>query len=170
MPRSKPSSRRSDPNKAAKHMFVYIPTDKFCLYLYVLGATFYIGSWFVLKAMDLFDVDDYFEASEVDVLSRIQCPVLVMGATTDMIFPIKQQRELADRLRNSGASALTFLCEALMIENESCNTFNLVNVCSRVQLFHHFRFISASVIRAADALPGTLCGECITKRAATAQC
>ena len=35
-------------------------------------------------------------------LSRVSCPVMVIGVQTDILFPIVQQRELASTLESSG--------------------------------------------------------------------
>ena len=51
--------------------------------------------------MDLFDLSEGFP-NVLDALSNIRCPVLVMGAQTDLLFPVKQQRELANLLKESG--------------------------------------------------------------------
>ena len=55
----------------------------------------------VWQAMDLFDLDDYFPEG-TSGLSQVRCPSLVMGASTDLLFPVWQQRELADKLRKEG--------------------------------------------------------------------
>jgi homoserine O-acetyltransferase len=51
--------------------------------------------------MDLFDLSEGFPSVH-DALSNIRCPVLVMGAQTDLLFPVKQQREIANVLKESG--------------------------------------------------------------------
>ena len=53
--------------------------------------------------MDLFDLSEGFPTVQ-SALSNIKCPVLVMGAQTDLLFPVKQQRELANVLKESGSS------------------------------------------------------------------
>lgn len=62
---------------------------------------------YISKAMDLFDVaEDY--SSMQEALSRVQCPVMVIGVSTDILFPIWQQRELAAACRDAGNSRVTF--------------------------------------------------------------
>ena len=56
----------------------------------------------LFQAMDLFDVEDYFESSTESAMSRIKCATLIMGVTTDVLFPVQQQRDLADELKRSG--------------------------------------------------------------------
>lgn len=54
-----------------------------------------------LQAMDLFDMAEGFSDLE-EGLSRITCPTMVIGVQTDILFPIWQQRELAQVLQDSG--------------------------------------------------------------------
>jgi homoserine acetyltransferase len=51
--------------------------------------------------MDLFNLVEGFENSKA-ALSKIRCPVLVLGSKTDILFPIWQQKQLADGLIESG--------------------------------------------------------------------
>lgn len=62
---------------------------------------------YISKAMDLFDMAEGFEDLE-DGLSRIKCPTMVVGVQTDILFPIWQQRELAQALQDSGNDAVTY--------------------------------------------------------------
>ncbi len=75
--------------------------DKFCLQ-YDPNSYLYIS-----KAMDLFDMRDDQAAQPSDPrrrparLSDVRCPALVVGVTTDLLFPVWQQRELAKLLEVS---------------------------------------------------------------------
>jgi homoserine O-acetyltransferase len=51
--------------------------------------------------MDLFDLLEEVDGSPL--IGRVQCPALVIGVTTDVLFPVWQQRELAERLEKQGA-------------------------------------------------------------------
>jgi homoserine O-acetyltransferase len=51
--------------------------------------------------MDIFDVSEGFNSLE-EGLSRVTCPVMVIGVQTDILFPISQQRELASALQTAG--------------------------------------------------------------------
>ena len=51
--------------------------------------------------MDMFDMGDGFESLEEGV-ARVKCPVLVLGVTSDILFPVVQQREMADLLQKTG--------------------------------------------------------------------
>lgn len=51
--------------------------------------------------MDLFDISEGFSSLK-EALSNIRVPVLVMGAQTDLLFPVKQQRELTKWLKEAG--------------------------------------------------------------------
>lgn len=62
---------------------------------------------YISKAMDLFDLDDYFPKG-TSGLSQISCPTLVMGASTDLLFPVWQQRELAKNISEEGNNAVTY--------------------------------------------------------------
>jgi homoserine O-acetyltransferase len=57
--------------------------------------------------MDLFDMGDGY-SSLVEGLSRVKCPILVMGVTTDILFPIHQQRELARLLKAAGNNNVVY--------------------------------------------------------------
>jgi len=64
--------------------------DKFCLQ-YDANSYLYIS-----KAMDLFDLLE--DKGTGPLVERILCPALVIGVTTDVLFPVWQQRELAEAL------------------------------------------------------------------------
>lgn len=55
---------------------------------------------YISKAMDMFDVEEK--------IGDIQVPTLVMGAQSDILFPIQQQRELARALRAAGNKDVTY--------------------------------------------------------------
>jgi homoserine O-acetyltransferase len=65
--------------------------EKFCLQ-YDANSYLYIS-----KAMDLFDLLEEGEDGS-RLVDRIRCPALVIGVTTDVLFPVWQQRELAEAL------------------------------------------------------------------------
>jgi homoserine O-acetyltransferase len=71
--------------------------DKFCLQ-YDANSYLYIS-----KAMDLFDLLEGQGDARPDI-DRIQAPTLVVGVTTDVLFPVWQQRELAEALTKRGVS------------------------------------------------------------------
>ncbi|XP_033122068.1 serine O-succinyltransferase-like isoform X2 [Anneissia japonica] len=62
---------------------------------------------YISKAMDLFDMSDGFDSLQ-EGLSRVKCPVMVIGVQTDILFPVWQQRQLSDLLKNSGNDAVTY--------------------------------------------------------------
>jgi homoserine O-acetyltransferase len=70
--------------------------EKFCLQ-YDPNSYLYIS-----KAMDLFDLGDG-QPSYEEGVARVQCPALVIGVTTDILFPSWQQAELARLLEKGGA-------------------------------------------------------------------
>ena len=69
--------------------------EKFCLQ-YDPNSYLYVS-----KAMDLFDLGDGAPSREAGV-ARVKCPTLVIGVASDMLFPVWQQRELAEMLRRAG--------------------------------------------------------------------
>ena len=71
----------------------------------VFARRFSADSYLALsKAMDLFEPWAGF-ASEGAALARIQAEVLLVGITTDWLFPPADVRRLARRLRDAGADA-----------------------------------------------------------------
>nr|KAG5712478.1 hypothetical protein BaRGS_011452 [Batillaria attramentaria] len=62
---------------------------------------------YISKAMDMFDVAEGFPSLE-EGLERVKCPIMVVGVQTDVLFPIWQQRELAEGLQKSGNDAVTY--------------------------------------------------------------
>ncbi len=77
--------------------------DKFCLQ-YDPNSYLYIS-----KAMDLFDLTaKESEESGGTGLERIDCPTLVIGVESDLLFPVWQQRELASGLEETGCD-VTYL-------------------------------------------------------------
>ncbi len=57
---------------------------------------------YLSRASDLFDVADHGASIEAG-LAKVRAPrVLIIGVTTDFLFPVYQQQELADLLRESG--------------------------------------------------------------------
>jgi homoserine O-acetyltransferase len=74
--------------------------EKFCLQ-YDANSYLYIS-----KAMDLFDLTDASRGPAP--IEQIACPTLVIGVSSDLLFPVWQQRELAGALRKQGA-AVTYV-------------------------------------------------------------
>ncbi len=69
------------------------------------GSGFDANSFLYLsKAMDLFDLGEGAPSYE-DGIARIHARTLVVGVTTDLLFPIQQQEELARILREAGREA-----------------------------------------------------------------
>ena len=58
--------------------------------------------------MDLFDLDDYFE--DRNSLKHVVCPSLVVGSKTDQLFPIEQQQQMADGLKQAGLYQNLIFC------------------------------------------------------------
>jgi homoserine O-acetyltransferase len=58
---------------------------------------------FLSRAMDLFDLADHGQGSLAESFKHFKVQqVLIIGVETDLLFPIEQQTELADGLRESG--------------------------------------------------------------------
>jgi len=62
---------------------------------------------YISRAMDLFNLTEGYDDPTV-ALSKIQCPVLVLGSQTDILFPIWQQKQLAEGLIQAGNAYVTF--------------------------------------------------------------
>ncbi|RDD42157.1 putative serine-O-acetyltransferase cys2 [Trichoplax sp. H2] len=62
---------------------------------------------YLSKAIDLFDIGEGFP-SMVEGVKRIICPTLVIGVKTDILFPIQQQTEIADLLKQAGNQKVTY--------------------------------------------------------------
>jgi homoserine O-acetyltransferase len=83
--------------------------ERFCLQ-YDANSYLYIS-----KAMDLFDLalrgqgdERASNADEAPTIANVHCPALVIGVSSDMLFPVWQQRELAEALTKAG-SDVTYL-------------------------------------------------------------
>eukprot|EP00039_Didymoeca_costata_P020996 m.343062 g.343062 ORF g.343062 m.343062 type:complete len:493 (-) comp22288_c0_seq1:179-1657(-) len=64
---------------------------------------------YISKAMDLFDMTGTeVTMSQSGAINQIQCPVLVMGVQSDILFPITQQRELVEFLQDAGNSEISY--------------------------------------------------------------
>jgi homoserine O-acetyltransferase len=51
--------------------------------------------------MDMFNMEDGHK-SLVEGVGRVTCPVLILGVTSDVLFPIEQQREMAALFKEAG--------------------------------------------------------------------
>jgi homoserine O-acetyltransferase len=51
--------------------------------------------------MDLFNLTEGYD-DPTAALAKIRCPVLVLGSQTDILFPIWQQKQLAEGLIGAG--------------------------------------------------------------------
>uniref|UniRef100_A0A1I8JNK0 AB hydrolase-1 domain-containing protein n=1 Tax=Macrostomum lignano TaxID=282301 RepID=A0A1I8JNK0_9PLAT len=75
---------------------------------------------YLSKAMDLFDAEDQ--------LDRVICPAMILGVQSDILFPVEQQRQLAQRLRDIGRCRrvtyfeLTSRCTATTPSCWTCTT------------------------------------------------
>lgn len=63
---------------------------------------------YISKAMDLFDMVDGDAMSLAGNIARVQCPTLIMGVQSDILFPIQQQREVVDILKSSGNESVSY--------------------------------------------------------------
>lgn len=58
---------------------------------------------YLSRAMDWFDLSDHGGAVDIALAAMRTRRALVVGVTSDILFPIEQQREIAEGLRSSGA-------------------------------------------------------------------
>jgi homoserine O-acetyltransferase len=64
---------------------------------------------YLSRAMDQFDLADHGEGSLAAAFAKFRVRrALVLGVDTDMLFPIEQQREIADHLRAAGRARVEF--------------------------------------------------------------
>ena len=64
---------------------------------------------YLSRAMDNFDLADHGDGSLAAAFARFQVRrALVLGVETDMLFPIEQQREIADHLRAAGRATVEY--------------------------------------------------------------
>ncbi|CAF0807005.1 unnamed protein product, partial [Didymodactylos carnosus] len=63
---------------------------------------------YLSKAMDLFNLSDNYDNNIQLALKQIKCPILILGARTDILFPIWQQKQLAEGLIEAGNQNVTF--------------------------------------------------------------
>lgn len=52
----------------------------------------------------MFNMEDG-HSSLVEGVGRVHCPVLVLGVTSDVLFPVEQQREMVALLKETGERA-----------------------------------------------------------------
>jgi homoserine acetyltransferase len=72
----------------------------------------------ISKAMDLFDMSAPLPGTQplvdskrdalIEGLSPIQMPTLVLGAQSDILFPVWQQKEISDSLKAAGNRRVTY--------------------------------------------------------------
>ena len=58
--------------------------------------------------MDMFDMVDSDAMSLAGNIKKVQCPTLIMGVQSDILFPIQQQREVVDILKGSGNESISY--------------------------------------------------------------
>jgi homoserine O-acetyltransferase len=64
---------------------------------------------YLSRAMDNFDLAEHGDGSLASAFARFQVRrALVIGVETDMLFPIEQQREIADHLRAAGRATVEY--------------------------------------------------------------
>ncbi len=59
---------------------------------------------YLTKAADLFDLGET-HGSIGQALTRVRCPVRIVGIDTDYLFPLEEQKEIADEMKASGIDA-----------------------------------------------------------------
>ncbi len=51
--------------------------------------------------MDLYDVAENYGGLD-QALTRVRCPVMVIGVQSDILFPVRQQQQLSQSLQHAG--------------------------------------------------------------------
>ena len=103
---------------------------------------------YLSKAMDLFDISEGF-ASNTDALSRIKCPAMIMGCQTDILFPVRQQRNLAKWLKEGGNQSVTYFEMDSMYGHDTF-LLNLNDVGTAIK-----GFLETSLIKTGDLSKST---------------
>ncbi|HWJ02641.1 MAG TPA: homoserine O-acetyltransferase, partial [Verrucomicrobiae bacterium] len=80
---------------------------------------------YLTKAMDLHDLGRGYPSYE-HALARIKMPALLVGISTDILFPAYQQREIADKINAQGGQALYREIESPHGHDAFLLEFNLV--------------------------------------------
>ena len=90
----------------------------------------------------MFDMGDGVGSLDEGV-ARVQCPVLILGVTSDILFPVEQQREMAEKLKTTGQyttmefslilnakklSVLIFFCFQLILGNPHTTYYELTSI------------------------------------------
>ncbi len=57
----------------------------------------------------MFNMEDG-HASLVEGVGHVKCPVLVLGVTSDVLFPVEQQREMVSLLKEAGRFSSFLQC------------------------------------------------------------
>ncbi len=79
---------------------------------------------YLSRSMDWFDLGESCGSSTAEALSRLRVEkALVMGVQTDILFPLRQQRQIAEGLRASGADV-----EFLPLESDKGHDAFLVDI------------------------------------------
>ena len=52
----------------------------------------------------MFDMGDGFNSLKEGV-ARVTCPVLVLGVTSDILFPVEQLKQMAEMLQSTGINS-----------------------------------------------------------------
>ena len=98
----------------------------------IMTHHFFYFFLFKIQAIDLFDITEGYD-DEIEALSKIKCPVQVIGVTSDRLYPIEMQRDLARQLKKSGNKNVSFLeidsiYGTLNLDNFFSFIFNFKNV------------------------------------------
>uniref|UniRef100_A0A1I8JNA9 AB hydrolase-1 domain-containing protein n=1 Tax=Macrostomum lignano TaxID=282301 RepID=A0A1I8JNA9_9PLAT len=82
---------------------------------------------YLSKAMDLFDAEDQ--------LDRVICPAMILGVQSDILFPVEQQRQLAQRLRDIGRCRRSHYFELTSLYGHDTFLLDVHNVGTAVKGF-----------------------------------
>ncbi|CAI8039165.1 Serine O-succinyltransferase [Geodia barretti] len=84
-----------------------------------------------MQAMDLFDMSNGYSSLEEGV-QRVICPILVLGVTSDVLFPVQQQRDMSEVLQKSGNRNTTYY-ELTSIYGHDTFLLDVMNVGTAVK-------------------------------------
>ena len=77
--------------------------------------------------MDLFDISEGYGSNQ-EAFSRLKCPVMVMGCQTDILFPVRQQRDIARWIKESGNDSVTYFEMDSIFGESFCLKIELISI------------------------------------------
>ncbi len=114
----------------------------------IFNERFDANSYLVIsRAMDSFDLSRGY-LSEADALERIRARVLLVGISSDWLFPASEVRELAERIQNSNA-----VCNYIELHSDHGHDAFLAEASNIRPLIEYIVQSGAPQLREKDCIP-----------------